>query len=118
MTIILGAVNVPVPGTPVRLMSALPSELNGFTIPPANWSCHAVLAQARYTNTGRVFVGKSGLVGATGVNCLWTGAIPTANSIPSLSVACTIEPAGVTFSDLYLDAEIAGEGILLSLEVA
>lgn len=114
---VLGPINVPVPGTPVRATSTITTDAGGITNDPANFSCHAALFQARKGNTGRTYIGTSNMVRATGVGVSAVLAIPTANTIPSFSMSLTIAPAGVDLSELYVDADVADEGVLLTLLV-
>lgn len=106
---IIGPVTVPVPGTPVLSTAAIPSPQT-----PARYTCHAALFQARSLNTGKVYIGSATMVKATLAGVIAVLAIPSDSSIPSFSIALTLAPAGITLSDLYIDADVAGEGVLLS----
>lgn len=100
-----------VPGTPVRFTSTQGT-------PAEKFACHGVLAQAWWANTGKVYVGRVTMNKTTGVDVLAVLAIPTDNSIPSFTAALTLSPNAVNLSDLYLDADIAGEGALVSVLIA
>jgi len=104
----IGRVNVPAAGTIVRVADSLPSSLRNVKV-------HGVLIQARYNNTGRIYIGDSTLVAATEVGCHCVLPIPTTNSIPSFSAALTISPAGIVFEDLWIDASVNGEGVVVSI---
>lgn len=112
----LGPVRVSVPGTPVRATSAIPDTLpNLYGEPGSNFTCHAALFQALPTNTGLVYIGAATMNKTTLAGVLAVLAVPTANSIPSFSVALTLAPAGIDLSDVYIDAANATEGVLVSI---
>ena len=100
-----------VPGTPVRFTrtQATPEE---------KFACHGVLAQAIYNNTGRIYIGTSTMVTATLTDVIAILAIPTDNTIPSFTAALTLASNAVNLSDLWLDADIAGEGAIISVLIA
>lgn len=98
-------------GTRVRLTSTQPD-------PSAPFPVHGVLIQARFSNTGKIYVGDSTLVGSTLTGILGQIAIPTANTIPSLSIALTLAPNAIDLAKLYLDAEVGGEGATISVLIA
>ena len=107
----LGKVTVPVPGTPVRLTINRP-------VPTDRYACHAILVQAVFNNTGRVYVGTSAMNKATLANVHAQLAIPTANQIPSFSAALTIAPNAIQAQDIFLDADVAGEGAIVTALIA
>ena len=100
-------ITVPVPGTPVRV------TLNE-TDPTASRGCHGVLIQVLKSNTGAVYVGTSAM-NKTALTGLYAQlAIPTANFIPSFSAALTLSPGGIQLRDLYIDADVAAEGVIVT----
>jgi len=101
---------VPTPGTPVRVTSI---EAN----PAASQGCHGVLIQALKGNTGAVYVGSSTMVKGTEADCFVCLGIPTVNFIPSFSAALTLSPGGIQLRDLYIDADVANEGVIVSILV-
>lgn len=107
----LGCLRVAAPGTPVRLTS-------GQANPAQRYACHGVMVQVLHTNTGRIFVGKANMNKATFENVLAVLAIPTDNTIPTFSAALTIAPNAVHPHDLYLDADQANEGAIVTVLVA
>jgi hypothetical protein len=111
MISVIGKFTVPVPGTPVRFTStqATPGE---------KFSCHGVLAQALPANTGKVYIGVAGLDKTTLANVLAVLAIPTDHTIPSFTAALTLSPNAINMADLYLDADVAAEGALVSVLIA
>lgn len=110
-------IRVTTPGTPVRLTSAITTDPGGLTNTVDRFTCHAVLIQAIDNNVGKVYVGLAGLVRATRVGVSGVLAIPTDNSIPSYSISLTLAPAGVDLSDLYIDADQANDGVLVTVLV-
>lgn len=107
----IARITVAVPGTPVRATStqAAPAE---------KFSCHGVLIQAMPFNTGRVYIGRSTMNKTALTDLFAVLAIPTDNTIPSFTAALTLAPNSVNLSDLYIDADVAAEGALVSVLVA
>lgn len=103
-------INVPLPGSPVRVTSGEPD-------PAANQGCHGVLIQARPTNVGKIFIGRSDLNRTTHVGVMGFLAIPTINQIPSFSAALTLSPGGLQLRDLYIDADLANDGVIVTILV-
>lgn len=115
---VLGPVRVAIPGTPVSVTATVATvDAGGIVNNPARFTCHAVLFQALPANTGKVYVGLAGLNKTTLAGVAAVLAVPTANAIPAFSVSLTLAPAGVDLSDLYLDADVATEGALVSILV-
>lgn len=114
---VCGPLNVAVPGTLVRASSLVATDAHGIRNNPAAAKCHAVLFQAKKSNVGVVYIGRSDMVRSTLAGCAAQLAIPTANSIPSFSIALTIAPDGVDLSDLWVDADTADDGVLVTLLV-
>ena len=112
-----GLIRIPVPGTLVRVSSLITQDAHGVLNDPTKFSCHACLIQAWHANTGKIFIGRADMVSATGVGVSTVLAIPTVNSIPAFSAALTLAPAGVDLSSLFLDAEVANEGVLVTVLV-
>lgn len=112
---VIGPLRVVTPGVPVRATSTITVDAGGLNNQPARFACHAALFQALAANTGKVYIGtvdmnKSTLAGVAAVL-----AVPTANAIPAFSIALTLAPAGVDLSELYVDADLTTEGVLLTL---
>lgn len=114
---VLGLLAVAAPGTPVRATTNITVDAQGVNNAAGQFKCHAVLFQARPANTGKVYIGLSGLDKASLVGVSGVLAIPTANSIPSYSISLTLAPAGIELSDLFLDADNAGDGALITVLV-
>lgn len=115
---VVGPIRVAVPGTPVRVTDLIAlTDPGGLVNTPSRFTCHAALFQAIDDNVGKVYVGLAGMVRATKVGVSAVLAIPTDNSIPSYSVALTMAAAGIDLSDLYLDADTAQDGVLLTVLV-
>lgn len=101
-------VTIPTPGTPVRVTSI---ETN----PDGPKPCHGVLIQALKSNVGVVYVGNSAMDKTALTGLFAQLAIPTSNSIPSYSAALTIAPAGIQLKDLWIDADSANDGVIISI---
>ena len=106
MIIPLGKIAVPVPGTPVSLTAAMP----GGRVTPF----HAILFEADPDNTGRLYVGRQAMDRTTRVGVMAVIAIPTVNFFPTFSVAVTILLNGFSSDEFWIDADIAGEGPIVT----
>lgn len=96
------------PGTLVPLTSIM-APLGQFK------TVQSILFQAMSTNLGRVYIGTATLNRAALTNVSAVLAIPTANTIPSYGISNPLSPAGVDIDQLYLDADVAGEGVLVTV---
>src|SRR6185369_15881341 len=101
-------VTVPVSGVPVR---ATVNEAD----PTARVSCHGFMFQALPGNTGKIYIGSNQMSKATLQNLVSILAVPTANSIPTFSAALTLAPNAVHLHDLYIDADNANDGVIISM---
>ncbi len=105
-----GEITVPVPGTPVRVTT----DTNPV---------HAMYFQARGQNTKVCHVGLSTLTKATGVGVLMRVAAPSGGTdetnrtnLPAESFGNAYAPGSFDPSTIYIDAEIADEGLLVTAE--
>jgi hypothetical protein len=105
----LGPLVVAAAGTPKQVVA--PTAMN----PP---SCHAVIIEALPGNTGKVYIGLAGLNKGTLQQVLVVLPIPTANLIPTFSIALTVAGNAVNLGNLFVDADVNGEGVLISALVA
>lgn len=105
----LGRTLVAVGGTPVQV--AVPADLVSRINPP---SVHAIVVEALFGNTGKIFVGVAGLNRSTLVNCLVVLPIPTANLIPTFSISVAAGANPLYLPSLWIDADINNEGVLIS----
>lgn len=103
------------PGTPQPV--AVPTSVSGPGAPGLS-TVHAVVIQALTANTGKVYVGLQGLDKSSLANVLVVLPIPTANLVPSFSISLTTGANALSLSDLYIDADIPSEGVLISGVVA
>ena len=103
-------ITVPAPGTPVRVTS-------GEADPGAARGCHGVLIQVLKSNTGAVFVGTSAMNKGAFTGLFAQLAIPTINLIPNFSAALTLSPGGLQLRDLYIDADVADDGVIVTVLV-
>lgn len=114
---VCGPISVVTPGTLIRASSVVTTDAHGIVNSVTRFKCHAALFQAKHGNVGIVYIGLATMVRSTLAGCAAQLAIPTANSIPSFSVALTLSPDGVDLSDLWIDADSAGDGVLVTLLV-
>lgn len=112
-----GKTLVPAPGTPVQV--TVPAGVAGPLGAQGLSTVHAFMVQALSTNTGKVYVGSiAGMVKATLAGVLVVLPIPTVNLIPTFSVSVTAAANALSLLDLWIDADIASEGVLISVVVA
>jgi len=107
----IGRVVVPAAGTPVFL--PVPPDIN----PPA---VHAILISALQTNTGNVYIGLANMNKDSSVlyNVLQVLPIPTSTSIPTFSIAVVQGANAIRLTDFWFDADVSGDGVLVSGLVA
>lgn len=103
----LGKVAVVSPGTPVQ------ATINNSS-PSARVAAYSIMFQALPGNSGKVYVGLSGLNKSTLTQCVAIIAVPTTNSIPAFTVTLTYAPGGLNVTDFYVDADNAQDGALIS----
>ena len=104
----LGKVVVPVAGVPIRITQNQADPL-------ARSPCQSMLFQQIAGNTGKVYIGDGTLDKATYVGVLAVLAVPTTNSLPSASATQPNAPAGLAAGDYFVDADVSGEGCLVSI---
>jgi hypothetical protein len=114
---VCGPLNVPIVDVLVRATTLITVDAHGVNNDLTRFKCHAVLFQAKKNNTGIVYIGRNPMNRTTLEGVAGQLAIPTANSIPSFSIALTLSPDGVDLSDLWLNADSAGDGALVTLLV-
>lgn len=105
----LGKIAVTAAGTPE---AATKNETN----PTRRLICHSFLAEALPTNTGKVYVGRLGQLNKTtlaGVYAILP--IPTTNVLPSFSVTLNTAYDSFDMSQVGIDADVNGEGVLVSI---
>jgi hypothetical protein len=106
-----GKVSVPTPGTPVIATT-------NNTVPTATVPVNAVLIEAWPTNVGKVYIGNQGMNKTTGVGVIAILAIPTVNFIPSFSATLSFSTGGIDVSYVWLDADNAGDSVIVSAVLA
>ena len=103
----LGKVTVPSPGTPVQVTSNLPN-------PAAQLLVHAVLIQPLPSNTGRIYIGNvPGFTKSGAGQVAWLPA-PGTNVAPSFSETVSYAQNSVDLTELYVDVDNGGEGVIIS----
>ncbi len=111
----LGKTVVPNSGTPVQVQ--IPAAIAGPGNPGLS-TVHAFVVEVLSNNTGKVYIGVQGLSKTTLVGCLVVLPIPTANLLPTFSVSMTAAANALSLSDLWIDADNAGEGVMISAILA
>ncbi len=112
----LGKITVAVSGTPVNVPApVLPGQGPAL---PALSTVHALVIEALAANTGKIYIGIAGLNKSTLAGVLLTLPVPTANFIPTFSVSLTAAANALSITDLWIDADNAGEGVTISGLVA
>lgn len=101
----LGLTTVTTAGTPVSVV--VPASIR----PP---SCHAFIITARPANTGKIFIGLSGLNKTTFAGVLAILPIPTVNDLPTFSASLSGPANALSLDDLYLDADVSGDGVIIA----
>lgn len=105
----LGSTTVPTGGVPVPL--TVPATLT----PPKG---HALLLQPLPSNTGRIYVGVFGVNRTTLAGVLAILPTPTVNALPAFTVSIAQASNAIAVGDLWIDAEVSGEGVFGSVLVA
>lgn len=105
-----GFVTVPTPGTPVNAAS----NVQGYATKGV--PCHGYLFQGKVGNVGKVYIGLRGFNKTTGVGLFHVLLPPTdiASPPPSFSVALTIAPNGLNLAEVFIDADQANDGVLIT----
>lgn len=114
---VLGPITVPVPGVPIRSTIGVTQNAGGNINDPLRFTCYAALFQAMKGNVGNVYIGLQSMNRSSGVGVAAVLPIPTTNQIPAFGISLTISPAGVDLSNLFIDADSAGDGVLLTILV-
>lgn len=106
----LGRITVITSGIPVR---ATFNEVD----PARRYPTHAMLFQRDDpTETGNVYILDSeDAVIATRVGVIGILAVPTVNILPSFSATITLAAAGLNLVNYFIDADIDGEGCIVSV---
>lgn len=102
-------------GIPVPVV--IPPKVAGPGSPGLS-TVHAFMIEALSSNIGKVYVGTSDLNKGTLAGVLVVLPVPTANFLPTFSVSVTSAANALSLSDLWIDADNAGEGVLISVVVA
>ena len=104
----VGKFTVTTPGTLVRLTS-------GQTTPAAKYSCHAIMVQALPANVGKVYIGTSAMSRAALTGLYAILPLPSTTSIPVFTAALTLAPNSLNLADLFIDADNANDGVIVTL---
>jgi hypothetical protein len=108
----LGPTRVAVPGAPVQISAPVGTALSDRP------TCHACIIEALPENTGKIYIGLSGLNKTTRANVLLILPVPTANVLPSFSSAMAQAANAINLTDFWIDADQPTDGVLVSALVA
>lgn len=111
----LGPVTVGAPGTPVGVQTVLPTPPSSIDV---NNNVHSCIIEALSGNTGKVYIGLKGMNKSSLAGVLMVLPVPTANSIPTFSMSITFGANAIDLADLYIDADIGTNGVLVTALVA
>ena len=119
MTRVVGKITVPTAGTPIQLsaQAAFTAALTRAGLATTFVKVHAVHFQALPGNSGKVYLGESGLVKATYVLVGFTFPAPTSGFFPTFGITEETSPAGVDCSVIWLDVDTSGEGLSVMVEI-
>jgi hypothetical protein len=98
---VIGKKTVASAGTRLQLIATVPTKAQGICI------------QALSSNTGKVYIGDSTVVGSTLVGCGYVLGIPAGAVVPSFSTTMQASN-GLDVSQFYIDVDVNGEGVLVS----
>lgn len=103
-----GKVTVTTSGTPV---AALPAAiLPNFK----DQAIHGIMVQQITGNTGKIYIGRQGMNISTLAGVYAVLPTPTAGFLPTFSAAVTIAPNALGSVEFWIDADINGEGALVT----
>ena len=102
-----GEVTVTAAGTPIR------ATIN-MVNPAADVKAHTVAFQQVSGNTGKIYIQDRQTLGAGNIGRVHVLAIPTSNTLPSVSAGIEYAPGGFNLASYWIDAEVNGEKCLVS----
>jgi hypothetical protein len=107
-----GRITVAVSGTPVQATVNEPAQADRF-------STHSVMVERDDPNDiGLVYIGTSAAMNiATLEGVIAILAVPTTNFLPVFTVTITHMPDGVNANELWIDADVSGDSVLISAVV-
>ena len=105
-----GKVTVAVPGTPVRVTAANAN-------PVIHAACHGIMFQTLPTNTGKIYIGRANMNKAAFTGLFAMLVAPSASQLPNFSAAITQAPNALGVEEFYVDADNAGEGVIVTILV-
>jgi len=103
-----GKLTVPTPGTPVRVTAA-------NTDPRTHVACHGIMFQTLPTNTGKIYIGRQNMNKAAFTGLFAMLVAPTTSQLPNFSAAITQAPNALGIEEFYVDADVAGEGVIVTV---
>lgn len=112
MIVSLGRVNVDTPGTLVR-------ATNNESDPTSAYLCHSCMIRVDPNNTGYIYIcDRSNADVDTGGGVICVLGVPTVNSIPSFTDTVTNAIAAINLERVWIDAELADNGVIVSADIS
>lgn len=102
-----GQIVVTTPGSPVRLTA---NQLN----PAASVLVHALLVQPATGNIGRIYIGNTPNFVKNGTGQIAWLPAPSLNVAPAFSETISYAENAIQASELYIDVDNSGEGVIAS----
>jgi hypothetical protein len=98
-------------GVPVKVTGNLPN-------PDKTMLCHSYLIEVLPTNTGKVYIGDRPQMNKTTFEGVlaWLPP-PTTNSAPSYTVTISNAPNGLSVQNRYIDVDVNGDGVIVSVAI-
>lgn len=120
MLLIVGKITIPTPGTLVRVTETAEYQaaLQAIGLDMRFKTVQAILFEAWKGNVGQVYLGGAALVRASGAGVSHVFVIPTTSALSTWGASNHLSPAGVDVSALYLDADTANDGVLVTALVS
>lgn len=106
----LGKVAVAVAGTPVKLSDIAGAQVEGRYVDKVKIRTHS-------GNTGKVYVGSPAMVKGTFAGVMGQLLVPAATGLSDEYEICSHTMDGVDLASIALDADVSGEGPLVTISV-
>jgi hypothetical protein len=102
-----GHITVVTPGSPVQLTA-------NQVVPSASVLCHALLIQPATGNTGRIYIGNVSNFVKNGTGQIAWLPAPSVNVAPAFSETISYAENAIQASELWIDVDNPGEGVIAS----
>jgi hypothetical protein len=107
MLVALGKVTIDNAGT-------LKRATDNLVDPTAMFLCHSIMIEVWPSNNGKIYVcDRADADSTTGYGIVAILGVPTVNSIPTFTDTVTGAIAAINLEEIWLDAELDGEGAIV-----